>query len=360
MSSGHDFIVGWDIGGAHLKAALLDFNGCYINSVQLACPLWRGLHELTAAMQKILQLFNLQTSHTQHTVTMTGELVDLFADRDIGVCQIAECASKLLGQNTVYYAANIGFVGLNDVERYASDVASANWHASATLIALHVKNGLLIDIGSTTTDIVPILAGKISKEATTDAARLQNDTLVYTGIVRTPVMALAQKLPFQGTMTNVMAEYFATMADVYRLTGELNPAADMAETADGKGKTPIDSARRLARMVGHDVDSSLERLDLEPFDFEPWVQLAFTCRSLQIRQIKTAINKHIQPNMHIITIGVGGFLAQAIAAEMHLPLITIGDIFSELAPENKSAVETCFPAYAVAKLMHQSIIKHSI
>lgn len=355
MPSYQGIIVGWDIGGAHLKAALLDSNGHYINSVQFACPLWRGLYELTAAMQNILQLLNLQTSQTQHAVTMTGELVDLFTNRDAGVCEIAEHASKLLGKNTVYYAAITGFVGLSDVKKFASDIASANWHASASVMALYLKNGLLIDIGSTTTDIVPILAGTVAVDALTDAARLQNDTLVYTGVVRTPVMALAQRLSFQGTMTNVMAEYFATMADVYRLTDELDPAADMAETADGKGKTPVDSARRLARMIGRDVDASVE-----PFDFEPWVQLAFTCRGLQIQQIITAINKHIQPNMPIITMGVGGFLAQAIASEIHLPVITIEDIFSEITPENKSAIALCFPAYAIAKLMHQSIIKHSI
>ena len=42
-------IIGWDIGGAHLKAVLLDANGNVLNIKQLPCPLWRGLHELDSA-----------------------------------------------------------------------------------------------------------------------------------------------------------------------------------------------------------------------------------------------------------------------------------------------------------------------
>ena len=36
-------IMGWDIGGAHLKAVMLDAKGDVVSSIQLPCPLWKGL-----------------------------------------------------------------------------------------------------------------------------------------------------------------------------------------------------------------------------------------------------------------------------------------------------------------------------
>jgi (4-(4-[2-(gamma-L-glutamylamino)ethyl]phenoxymethyl)furan-2-yl)methanamine synthase len=356
--------IGWDIGGAHLKAVLLNAKGSVQKVAQLPCPLWRGLHELESAIQSTIKQFNINGLATTHAVTMTGELADCFADRYEGVCAIAELTSNLLGKHVYYYAADSGFVAFEDVKRFASDIASANWHASASALAMQVGDALLIDIGSTTTDIIPIIDGKVSIKALSDAARLQNDTLVYTGVVRTPVMALAQKLPFEDVEVNVMAEHFATMADVYRLTGELNVASDLAETADGKGKTQLESARRLARVVGRDVDKSLTE----------WIKLAYACRILQVYQIKSAVLKHLKPNRLIIGAGAGSFLAQQIAADLNCEYISACEaIFMRASRTNNQLqlvysagmtlavtahidlslqheINTCFPAYAVALL----------
>ena len=344
-------IIGWDIGGAHLKAVLLDAKGNILNMQQLPCPLWRGLHELESAMQHMLKIFEIDACSALHAITMTGELVDCFADRDEGVCAIAQLTSNMLGENVRYYAANNGaesdFVVHKDVKRFTTCIASTNWHASASALAMRAQDALLIDIGSTTTDIIPIKNGVVALAALCDAARLQNDTLVYTGVVRTPVMVLAQKLPFEGAEINVMAEYFATMADVYRLTGELDAACDMAETADGKGKTQIESARRLARMVGCDVDQSLEK----------WILLANACRSLQIIQIKCAVMKYLKPDKPIIGAGAGAFLVRAIAAELNHPYLALAEVLPKIeannaAQANTTQVEVCLPAYAVAFLAY--------
>ena len=346
------YTIGWDIGGAHLKAALLDVDGVLLGTLQEACPLWRGLDNLAAAIDAVLKTFKINPHHAKHAITMTGELVDLFSNRHEGVIEIAQFVRQLLGQQSQFYAANKGFVDIEQVAESTDYIASTNWHASVSLIALYCPDALLVDIGSTTSDIIAIESGKVLSAALSDANRLQQDTLVYTGAIRTPVMALAQKLTLQSVETNVMAEYFATMADVYRLTGELDEAADMAETADGKGKSLPESARRLARMVGYDFEDKA---------MDVWVELAFSCKSAQIMQLKAAVLKHLKPNIPLIGAGVGSFLVGALAQQLNAAYYSVDAILANKMPTkfeftSKSisnsglALEVCFPAYAVAQL----------
>ncbi len=340
------FVIGWDIGGAHLKAALLDDNGQVIQVLQLPCQLWRGLNQLEGAIATALEAFKIEHGNAQHAVTMTGELVDLFPSRHTGVSEISALVAKLLGKSTSFYAANSGFVTLERVSAHAASIASTNWHASASALAMHVQDALLIDIGSTTTDIIAIEKGKVINSGLTDASRMLDDTLVYTGVVRTPVMALAQKLSFEDTEINVAAEYFATMADVYRLTGELQLESDMAETADGKGKTALESARRLARMVGHDLESK---------PIETWKNLASACRMLQMNQIKAAVLKYLKPGVPIIGAGAGSFLVKALAHDLNHDFKYAWEPIFMGLPEHKDltkskSLEMCLPAYAVAYL----------
>lgn len=349
-------VIGWDIGGAHLKAVLLDSSGHVIRSMQLPCPLWKGLDFLQRAILVALQAFKIGPSSACHAITMTGELVDLFESRHEGVCKIAKVATDLLGEQALFYAANIGFVPLHDVAAVTENIASTNWHASASALALSVQDALFVDIGSTTTDIIAIKDGKVVTQDLSDAYRMQADSLVYTGVVRTPVMVLAQKLDFEGYKINVAAEYFASMADVYRLTGELTPEYDMADSADGKGKTALESARRLARMIGHDVNEH----DFNK-DSEKWIKLAYACRGLHMQQIKTAILKHLKPNVTIIGAGAGSFLVKAIADEVghhFIPAYQAISMRSTGHPNltTQQAFDLCFPAYAVAYLRVKSTV----
>jgi len=354
MSKFMSKIIGWDIGGAHLKAALLSDSGEVLQVLQLPCQLWKGLYQLEKAINNTLQAFKIAPSRASHAVTMTGELVDLFQNRQQGVMEISKLAAKLLGKDTLFYAAQdnleYGFVALERVSALTPYIASTNWHASASALAMQVQDALFIDIGSTTTDIIAIEAGKVKCLNLSDAARMADDSLVYTGVVRTPVMALAQKLSFEGIETNVAAEYFATLADVYRLTGELLQEHDMSDTADGKGKTELESARRLARMIGYDVETK---------PIEAWKTLAKTCKTLQMNQISAAVAKHLKPNMIIIGAGAGSFLVQQIAHQLNCAYQPISMQLSGLPWSalvqghiliSKHDLEVCFPAVAVALL----------
>ena len=48
-------VVGWDIGGAHVKASLLR-GGEVVDAAQWPCPLWQGLQHLHHALAAAQQL----------------------------------------------------------------------------------------------------------------------------------------------------------------------------------------------------------------------------------------------------------------------------------------------------------------
>ena len=79
--------IGWDIGGAHLKAVLLDESGAVLQALQLPCTLWRGLNHLESAINDALRTNIHADSGACHAITMTGELVDLFQNRHARRCR---------------------------------------------------------------------------------------------------------------------------------------------------------------------------------------------------------------------------------------------------------------------------------
>ena len=167
-----------------------------------------------------------------------------------------------------------GFVELGEAASHAADIASANWHASAALLALELRDALFIDIGSTTADLIPIVAGRVAALGYSDAERLASGELVYTGMTRSFVMALASRAPFRGAWTPLMNEYFASSADVHRILGDLPEGADKMATADGREKTVEASRARLARMIGREADEA---------DASEWEGLAAWFAEAQIR-----------------------------------------------------------------------------
>lgn len=337
-------IIGWDIGGAHLKAAVIS-SSSEIWAIYLSpCPLWKGLDKLEEAVRAILT--DSSFSVGMHVLTMTGELVDLFDGRDEGVKQILSAMQTYLPhQRLVVYSGRDGLMEIEDVtEPHYANIASANWLASATLAAQQVGNGLFIDIGSTTTDILLLENGNVLAEGYTDYQRLISQELVYTGIVRTAVMAVAQSAQDGGNEVGLMAEYFATMADVYRLTGELNEQHDHCDTADGAEKTVAASARRLARMIGSDYQGN---------ELSRWRRFAENLREQQTDRVKKACVRQLSRltvpyDVPLIGAGIGSFLVQKIAANLGLPYTDYSGLFVTRAANSVYSVNDCAPAVAVA------------
>jgi probable H4MPT-linked C1 transfer pathway protein len=341
-------IIGWDVGGAHLKAVLVNAQGHVLNAKQVYCPLWLGLNQLELAIDAIL----LEMQAESHTVTMTGELADIFPDRHSGVLAIAQTMQRKLNavnpeMQLKFFAGNQGFVTLDAVAEVTSDIASMNWLASMHYLAQKLPQAIFIDIGSTTTDIALLSDGKPNVLGLTDATRMQFDELVYTGVVRTPLMALAQKIPFAGQLVNVAAEHFATTADVYTLTGELALDDNMADTADGADKNIASSARRIARMVGWDAhDAPLAR----------WVELAHAFKHAQLNLVRQSVltklssKQNTEPSLQLVGAGAGEFLTASLAQQLGIPYRSVSDFISAESGLIKNMAKVCFPAFAVASL----------
>jgi probable H4MPT-linked C1 transfer pathway protein len=342
-------IIGWDIGGAHVKAAVINPAGEILAVYQQPCPLWKGLDQLRSAVTLILN--EATGAQGYHAITMTGELVDLFEHREDGVKQIIHTMTTLLPQRRCLLFAGLeGFLKAEQVEaRHYQAIASANWLASASFAAQKVGSGLFVDIGSTTTDILLLNDGIVLEQGYTDYQRLISQELVYTGIVRTAVMAVAQTALDQGREIGLMAEYFATMADVYRVTGELNELHDQCETADGAEKTITASARRLSRMIGS---------DFFPEELPRWRQFAENIRAQQLQKIQRACEYRLQnasfPNSNpMIGAGIGRFLVKQIALLSGYPYLDFSDLFQEAAIKTGLTTADCAPAVAVACLARE-------
>jgi (4-(4-[2-(gamma-L-glutamylamino)ethyl]phenoxymethyl)furan-2-yl)methanamine synthase len=338
-------VMGWDIGGAHLKSAIIQPPSEVIAVFQRPCQLWKGIDKLHESVQGILVEANWPVCH--HAITMTGELVDLFDSREEGVERILAAMTSLLpDKELIVYGGKDGFLRIDDVNRsHYPAIASANWLASATWAAQAVSTGLFVDIGSTTTDILLLKDGEVLAEGFTDYQRLISQEMIYTGIVRTAVMAVAHSALDEGKKVGLMAEYFATMADVYRVTGELNELHDQTDTADGAPKTVSESAKRLARMIGCDYYDN-EQLR--------WHQFANNLRYQQLAKIEVACERQLvrlqtPGSSPFIGAGIGRFLVKQIALNLGHPYIDFSSLFSGGACQNfVDLASVCAPAVAVA------------
>ena len=338
-------MIGWDLGGAHLKAACLDRSGRVLRLVHRPCPLWRGLEQLDRAVSSALG--ELPASPLWHGLTMTGELVDLFPDRHSGVCALLDVFERHVSADRVcVYAGAAGLVSISAARDLASEVASANWRVAAAAVAARAGDGLLVDVGSTTIDVVPLAGGEVVARGGNDHQRLTCEELVYSGVVRTPVMALARRVPIGGEWVGVMAEHFATAADVYRLTGQLPAHADQHATADGAGKSVRESARRLARSVGLDTHGTAEA---------DWPRLACYLSECQLWHLHEACARSLSRGVldsaaPLIGAGVGRFLVVELARRMGRPYLDAAALW-QADCSGAFDVADCLPAVAVASLV---------
>jgi (4-(4-[2-(gamma-L-glutamylamino)ethyl]phenoxymethyl)furan-2-yl)methanamine synthase len=335
-------VVGWDVGGAHLKAARVE-GGRVVAAVQVASPLRFGLEALAAAFADAKPRMG---AADRHVITMTGELADTFASRADGVGQLTTHAVRMLAPEPVLvYGGRAGFLTPLTAPNHVADVASANWHASAQLVAHKQRSALFIDMGSTTTDLVPVIEGALAARGYSDAERLATDELVYTGLVRSAVMAVAERAPMAGSWSGLVRETFATMADVYRVLGTLPPTADQMPTADGRPKTREASRARLARMVGRD------EADAAAAD---WDGLAQFFAEAQIRRITDAAMRIVSRgglslSAPIVTAGIGAMVIDEVARRLHRQRIGFETLL-DMTPGIGAQVSQCAPAAALALL----------
>jgi (4-(4-[2-(gamma-L-glutamylamino)ethyl]phenoxymethyl)furan-2-yl)methanamine synthase len=335
-------ILGWDVGGANIKAVLVGENRpSEAGVIERPFPLWRERERLPAALVEIAEYLDVARRLPTMAVTMTAELADCFASKREGVAFVLDAFHTAFpGAEFWVYGVDGRFRSAAEAKERPLEVAAANWRASATLAARVFPAALFIDVGSTTTDIIPIVAGHVAVEGTTDPARLQSGELVYTGALRTPICAIVRSVPFGGRRCRVAAEHFAVVADVQRWLDRIDEEGYACETPDGRGRSRAECGARIARMICADLEM-LSSADI--------TGIARHVARAQLDQIKSAIRQVMRrvgpacPRVAVLA-GQGAFLARSAAEELGL---TVHDLAGGIGTGAARAA----PAAAVAYLL---------
>jgi len=320
-------VLGLDIGGANLKAVHTDG---LVRTQPFA--LWK---EPSALADRLGNLCGEFPAFDRVAVTMTGELCDCFATRREGVRHILKAVAAVLPHDVVtVYRTDGLFADFDEAHEEPLSVAAANWLALSAFAGRYAPTGraLVVDIGSTTTDLIPLCDGVPVPTGRTDTDRLACGELVYTGVRRTPACAL---LGCGGA-----AEFFATTLDVYLLLEFIPEDATDTDTADGRPATKSLAHARLARMLCGDAES-VPRVKA--------VGLAKRLSRMQQHLLDAAgrliAAKHGPPETLIVG-GSGEFLARLAFAGHEGAIVSLSE---QLGPERSAAA--C--AYAVAALLQE-------
>lgn len=332
--------LGLDIGGAHVKVA--DGRGF---AASFPFALWKHPQKLTQELRTLIA----QAPRCDHlAVTMTGELADCFASKAEGVNFILEALRQASdARHTRVYLSSGMFVTPQVAMTRPLEVAAVNWHALARFAGrfVHKETALLIDIGSTTCDIVPLVKGNLAATGTNDTERLLAGELVYCGIERTPICALVESLPYRGNKYPVAREVFATARDVYILLGDLPEDATSRHTADGRPATKSAARDRLARMICADETSYNHK------DAVTMAQAIADAQAIVIaRGLERVVGRLATQPTAIVLSGEGEFLARRVLERLQgTPRLV------SLTQEIGLLPSRCGPAHALAVLAREAV-----
>jgi probable H4MPT-linked C1 transfer pathway protein len=285
--------IGLDIGGANIKAAS-DSGRARSERFEL----WKYPEKLTHELARIKGEFFPNPGTI--ALTMTGELCDCFPTKRDGVRHILAAARASFPQDSLsVWTVRGEFLPLDEaIQADPLLIAAANWHAQATFVSrfLSDSSAILIDTGSTTTDIIPIQDGFPCPEGRTDPTRLVSGELVYSGVRRTPLCAIMGP--------SVAAEWFATTHDAYVRLGILPEEPTNTGTADSRPMTHPFAHARLARMLGGDseITSQEETTSLAQQAFDNQCELILQAMRRVVARFPRSISE-------IAVSGSGEFLA---------------------------------------------------
>jgi probable H4MPT-linked C1 transfer pathway protein len=314
-------ILGIDIGGANTKIASSD--GKIIELHYL--PLWKD-----TKLPEVLSEIAGRLRPEKVAVVITGELADCFSDKDAGLSYIIGAVNKAF--NDAYFMDSSGAF----TKENKRSIAAANWMASALLVGKDFEDCIFIDIGSTTTDIIPIKNG-VPLAAKTDFERLKSNELIYTGVLRTNIAAVLDHVELDGATSRISSELFAITADAYRILGIISEKDYTCDTPDGAGKSKIDAKRRLARVVCADLTEIDDRI---------LIQIARQVFEKQVKDVANALREIGKKNdlRRIVACGLGEFIAKKAADEAGFEIVFISEKYG-------NELSKVFPAYSVGRLL---------
>jgi len=328
-------ILGLDIGGANTKAASADSK--YAKSVYL--PLWKK-----SPLEKVLKSINNEQKPEAVAVVITGELADCFSSKREGLESIMNAACRAFSC-PIYFWGHSGFKGMDIIKTGDQtdilDIAAANWSASAELLARELGDSLFVDMGSTTTDLIPIKASSLAEK--TDFLRLARGELVYMGLLRTNLNSILPVARTRGHRVPLAPELFAIIADAHLALGHIDPDRYACDTPDGKDKSPTSSLRRLSRSVC---------ADLEEIGEGGALAIAEQACTEQLRALCSAMERQVELHRleRVAAAGIGEGLIAKAAMTLGLECILLSELYGP-------GISDVFPAYAAARLLETDLLE---
>lgn len=330
-------VLAADVGGAALKIS----DGASFARSQ-AFELWKHPRDLPAALARLV---DGAPSAERVFATMTGELADCFSTKAEGVAHICAALDQVFREQTLrIYTTDGSVVSTEEACDRPLAAAASNWHVLARFAGRFAVQGagLLIDIGSTTTDLIPLRDGAPCSAARTDPERLMAGELVYTGVARSPVCAITTAIPYRGAQCPTAQEFFATAADAYVWLDELPENVEECG-ADGRPMTKAFARDRLARSIC--ADRTL-------FDDDDALAAARAVAVAQQAKIGVALNGLLRrlggPPSAIVVSGQGEFLARAVAQKLRCEARIIS-----LTDRIGAEASRVAPAFALAALARE-------
>ncbi|MHC1623196.1 MAG: hydantoinase/oxoprolinase family protein [Candidatus Methanospirareceae archaeon] len=329
--------LGIDIGGANTKIATSDG---FVDS--LYAPLWRNKGCIYEVLSEVKQRFGTEIEAVG--VVMTGELSDCFERRREGVLHIKEALVTTF-EAPKFFDRNCTFKDGYEVDKDPLSFAATNWLASSTLIAEQYRDVIFVDIGSTTTDVIPIVGGEI-KAKRTDLERLKSGELIYSGVLRTNIATLLKKIAIgeKGEECGVSSELFAITADAYLVLGCIteadygcsSPNSYAFAGRENEEKSRVSAMRRLSRVVCS---------DLEEIGEDSAVGIAEQVKNAQVEELIAPLGrlKAKYGLETVIAAGIGDFIVKEAANSLNIHFLTLSSIYNK-------EISATFPAFAVAKL----------
>jgi probable H4MPT-linked C1 transfer pathway protein len=309
-------VLGLDIGGANTKATFMKTQDATMQELRTLLeyfPIWKkGKEQLPRVLEKLKRGL-IDSALDGVGVTITAELSDAYWTKKEGIRHVLDCVTEVFGDvPTFVLDVEANLLSFKDAQREPLKVASANWAATGWMISQLIKNCIVVDVGSTTTSIIPVINGKIAAEGRTDLEKLQNGELVYSGSLRTNVAAIVNAIPVRGKMARVSSELFAQSGDVHLILDNIGEEEYTTETCDGHGKTGREAMARLARVVCADIEILTEQeiVDMAKFVYDRQVEQI----SGGLKQVHERIKKLPKENIRIVVTGIGrNFLARKAA-----------------------------------------------
>jgi probable H4MPT-linked C1 transfer pathway protein len=312
-------VIGLDIGGANTKAVFLHTRNGHVEELKTKIkyfPMWKNPEELYSMLLKLKEETSGEEKLDGVGLTMTAELADAYQTKRQGVNKILASAAKAFDGSSVFVLnVDATLIPIKDAQLDPLSVAAANWVATGWLVTQLIKTCIIVDVGSTTTSITPIVNGQIAAAGKNDLEKLIEGELVYSGSLRTNVAAIVKFVPIACKAARVASELFALSGDVHLILNNISEKQYTTETADSRGKTRSEALARLARLICADIEMLTE---------EDIIQIAKFVSREQVKQIAdglsqvfSRIKSLVNTDIPVVVTGLGkDFLAKTAAESL--------------------------------------------